>query len=80
MSARPPDAALMTVVRPCRHPVRRWRIEVVLSVQGRRLVVVDAIETDDEFVRGRTEIRPSLCGLFAKLAGAYKVLKADTAS
>jgi hypothetical protein len=41
---------------------------------------VDAIKSDDVFGRGRTEIRTSLCGLYRKLAGAYKVLDADTAS
>jgi predicted site-specific integrase-resolvase len=66
--------------RPCRHPVRRWRIEALLSVQGRRLVVVNAIKSDDVFERGRTEIRTSLCVLYGKRAGAYKVLDADTAS
>jgi hypothetical protein len=51
-----------------------------LSVQGGRLVVVDANESDDAFGLGRTEIRTSLWGLYGKLAGAYKVLEADTAS
>jgi hypothetical protein len=56
-------------------------MEVLLSVHGRRLVVVDAVETDDAvFARGRTEIQTPMCGLCGKLGGAYMVIEADTAS
>jgi hypothetical protein len=65
--------------RPCGHPVRRWRIEALLSVLGRRLLVVDAIESDADFVRRGTEIQTPLCGLCGTLAGAYMVPEADTA-
>ncbi len=41
-------------------------VEAALSAQGRRLLVVDPVEVDDDLVRDVTEILTSLC---ARLSG-----------
>jgi predicted site-specific integrase-resolvase len=48
-------------------------IEASLSAQGRRLIVVDAAEVDDDLVRDMTEILTSFCArLYGKRAAANK--------
>jgi predicted site-specific integrase-resolvase len=48
-------------------------IEAALSAQGRRLIVVDAAELDDDLVRDMTEILTSFCArLYGKRAAANR--------
>ncbi len=51
-------------------------IEAVLSAQGRRLVVVDDSEVDDDLVRDMTEILTSFCArLYGKRAAANRAAR-----
>ena len=52
-------------------------VEAALSAQGRRLLVVDASEVDDDLVRDVTEILTSLCTrLYGRRAAADRVKRA----
>jgi len=47
-----------------------------LSAQGRRLVVVDEAQVDDDLVRDMTEILTSLCArLYGKRAAANRAAR-----
>ena len=51
-------------------------VEAVLSAPGRRLLVVDPAEVDDDLVRDVTEILTSLCArLYGRRAGANRVAR-----
>ena len=52
-------------------------VEAALSAQGRRLLVVDPAETDDDLVRDVTEILTSLCArLYGQRAAADRARRA----
>jgi predicted site-specific integrase-resolvase len=52
-------------------------VEAALSAQGRRLLVVDPAETDDDLVRDVTEILTSLCArLYGRRAAADRARRA----
>jgi predicted site-specific integrase-resolvase len=52
-------------------------VEAVLSAQGRRLLVVDPAEVDDDLVRDVTEILTSLCArLYGRRAAANRAARA----
>jgi predicted site-specific integrase-resolvase len=52
-------------------------VEAALSAQGRRLLVVDPAEVDDDLVRDVTEILASLCArLYGRRAAAGRARKA----
>lgn len=52
-------------------------VEAALSAQGRRLLVVDPAEVDDDLVRDVTEILTSLCArLYGRRAAANRARKA----
>lgn len=52
-------------------------VEAALSAQGRRLVVVDPEEVDDDLVRDVTEILTSLCArLYGRCAAANRAKRA----
>jgi predicted site-specific integrase-resolvase len=52
-------------------------VEAVLSVSGRRLLVVDLCEVDDELVRGHAEFLTSLCArLYGRRAAANRGARA----
>jgi predicted site-specific integrase-resolvase len=51
-------------------------VEAALSAQGRRLLVVDAAEVDDDLVRDVTEILTSLCArLYGRRAAANRAAR-----
>ncbi|MEU8421713.1 IS607 family transposase [Micromonospora sp. NPDC048835] len=52
-------------------------VEAALAAQGRRLLVVDPAEVDDDLVRGVTEILTSLCArLYGRRAAANRARRA----
>jgi predicted site-specific integrase-resolvase len=52
-------------------------VEAALSAQGRRLLVVDPAEVDDDLVRDITEILTSMCArLYGRRAGADRAARA----
>jgi predicted site-specific integrase-resolvase len=52
-------------------------VEAALSAQGRRLLVVDPAEIDDDLVRDVTEILTSLCArLYGQRAAANRARRA----
>jgi predicted site-specific integrase-resolvase len=52
-------------------------IEAALSAQGRRLMVMDPAELDDDLVRDVTEILTSLCArLYGRRAAANRAARA----
>jgi predicted site-specific integrase-resolvase len=52
-------------------------VEAALSAQGRRLLVVDPAEVDDDLVRDVTEILTSLCArLYGRRAAANRAARA----
>jgi predicted site-specific integrase-resolvase len=52
-------------------------VEAVLSASGRRLLVVDPAEVDDDLVRDVTEILTSLCArLYGRRAAANRAARA----
>ncbi len=56
-------------------------VEAALSAQGRRLLVVDPGEVDDDLVRDVTEILTSLCArLYGRRAAANRAAKAIAAA
>ena len=55
-------------------------VEAALSAQGRRLLVVDPAEVDDDLVRDVTEILTSLCArLYGRRAAANRAARAVAA-
>lgn len=56
-------------------------VEATLAAQGRRLLVVDPAEVDDDLVRDVTEILTSLCArLYGRRAAANRVRRAVDAA
>ena len=56
-------------------------VEAALSAQGRRLLVVDPSEVDDDLVRDVTEILTSLCArLYGRRAAANRAARAVAAA
>jgi predicted site-specific integrase-resolvase len=52
-------------------------VEAALSVSGRRLLVVDPCEVDDDLVRGEAEILTALCArMYGPRAGANRGARA----
>jgi predicted site-specific integrase-resolvase len=74
------DPAVSTIVVEHRDRFARFGaeyVEAALSPQGRRLLVVDPAEVDDDLVRDVTEILTSLCvRLYGRRAGATRVRRA----
>ena len=70
------DPSVGTIVVEHRDRFARFAVEYVeaaLSAQGRRLVVVDDAEVDDDLVRDMTEILTSFCArLYGKRAAANR--------
>jgi len=75
---RDPDVA--TIVVEHRDRFARFGaeyVEAALSAQGRRLLVADPAEVDDDLVRDVTEILTSLCArLYGRRAAANRVSRA----
>jgi predicted site-specific integrase-resolvase len=77
------DLEVTTVV--VEHPGRFARfgaeyVEAVLSASGRRLLVVDPAEVDDDLVRDQAEILTSLCArLYGRRDGANRAARAAAA-
>jgi predicted site-specific integrase-resolvase len=78
------DPAVTTIVVEHRDRFARFGgeyVEAALSAQGRRLLVVDPAEVDDDLVRDVTEILTSLCArLYGRRAAANRVQRAVTAA
>lgn len=77
------DPAVSTIVVEHRDRFARFGAEYVaaaLSAQGRRLLVVDPVEVDDDLVRDVTEILTSLCArLYGRGAAASRARRAVAA-
>ena len=78
------DPAVSTIVVEHRDRFARFGaeyVEAALTAQGRRLLVVDPSEVDDDLVRDVTEILTSLCArLYGRRAAANRAQRAvDTA-
>ncbi|WP_239339525.1 IS607 family transposase [Frankia sp. CiP3] len=75
---RDPDVA--TIVVEHRDRFARFGaeyVEAALAAQGRRLLVVDPAEVDDDLVRDITEILTSMCArLYGRRAGADRARRA----
>jgi predicted site-specific integrase-resolvase len=78
------DPAVSTIVVEHRDRFARFGaeyVEAALSAQGRRLVVVDPAEVDDDLVRDVTEILTSLCArLYGRRAAANRAGRAVAAA
>lgn len=78
------DPAVSTIVVENRDRFVRFGaecVEAALTSQGRRLLVVDPAEVDDDLVRDVTEILTSLCvRLHGRRAGADRVRRAVEAA
>lgn len=78
------DPAVTTIVVEHRDRFARFGaeyVEAALSAQGRRLLVVDPAEVDDDLVRDVTEILTSLCArLYGRRAAANRAQRAVTAA
>lgn len=74
------DSTVTTIVVEHRDRFARFGaeyVEAALSAQGRRLLVVDPAEVDDDLVRDVTEILASLCArLYGRRAAANRVRRA----
>jgi predicted site-specific integrase-resolvase len=74
------DAEVTTIVVEHRDRFARFGseyVEAALSAQGRRLMVADPSEVDDDLVRDVTEILTSLCArLYGKRAAAGRAARA----
>jgi predicted site-specific integrase-resolvase len=74
------DPAVTTIVVEHRDRFARFGceyIEAALSAQGRRLMVMDPAELDDDLVRDVTEILTSLCArLYGRRAAANRAARA----
>jgi predicted site-specific integrase-resolvase len=78
------DPAVSTIVVEHRDRFARFGaeyVEAALSAQGRRLLVVDRAEVDDDLVRDMTEILMSLCARrYGRRAGADRARRAVEAA
>jgi predicted site-specific integrase-resolvase len=78
------DPAVGTIVVEHRDRFARFGaeyVEAALSAQGRRLLVVDPAEVDDDLVRDVTEILTSLCArLYGRGASADRAARAVAAA
>ncbi|MEW2328284.1 IS607 family transposase [Micromonospora chersina] len=78
------DPAVSTIVVEHRDRFARFGaeyVEAALCAQGRRLLVVDPSEVDDDLVRDVTEILTSLCArLYGRDAAASRVRRAVEAA
>jgi predicted site-specific integrase-resolvase len=78
------DPAVSTIVVEHRDRFARFGseyVEAALSAQGRRLLVVDPAEVDDDLVHDVTEILTSLCArLYGRRAAANRAQRAVTAA
>lgn len=74
------DAAATTVVGGHRGRLARFgagHLEAALSAQGRRIVVVDAGEVDDDLIRDMTEVLTSFCArLYGRRGARNRAVKA----
>jgi len=77
------DSSVETIVVEHRDRFARFGaeyVEAALSAQGRRLLVVDAAEVDDDLVRDVTEILTSLCArLYGQRAAENRAARAVAA-
>lgn len=77
------DRSVETIVVEHRDRFARFGaeyVEAALYAQGRRLLVVDAAEVDDDLVRDVTEILTSLCArLYGRRAAANRAARAISA-
>ena len=78
------DPAVTTIVVERRDRLGRMNTELVeaaLSASGRRLVVVDPAELDDDLVRDMTEVLTSFCArLYGRRSAANRVAAALAAA
>jgi predicted site-specific integrase-resolvase len=78
------DPSVTTILVEHRDRFARFGVEYVeaaLAASGRRLVVVDPAEVDDDLVRDVTEILTSLCArLYGRHAAANRVARAVAAA
>jgi putative resolvase len=78
------DANVTTIVVEHRDRFARFGagyVEAALAAQGRRLMVVDPAEVDDDLVRDVTEILTSLCfRLYGRRAAANRASRAVAAA
>jgi predicted site-specific integrase-resolvase len=78
------DAAVSVIVVEHRDRFARFGadyVEAALAAQGRRLLVVDPAEVDDDLVRDVTEMLTSLCArLYGRRAGANRARRAIDAA
>ncbi|BEL05493.1 hypothetical protein Q0Z83_040770 [Actinoplanes sichuanensis] len=78
------DPAVSTIVVEHRDRFARFGaeyVEAALTAQGRRLLVVDPAEVDDDLVRDVTEILTSLCArLYGRRAAANRARRAVEAA
>jgi len=78
------DPAVTTIVVEHRDRFARFGaeyVEAALSAQGRRLLVVDPAEVDDDLVRDVTEILTSLCArLYGRRAAVNRARRAVEAA
>ena len=78
------DPAVSTIVVEHRDRFARFGaeyVEAALTAQGRRLLVVDPAEVDDDLVRDVTEILTSLCArLYGRRAAANRARRAVDAA
>ncbi|GAA2591765.1 hypothetical protein GCM10010399_22850 [Dactylosporangium fulvum] len=74
------DPAVTAIVVECRDRFARFGaeyVEAALAAQGRRLLVVDPSEVDDDLVRDVTEILTSLCARrYGRRAAANRARRA----
>ena len=79
---RDPDVSTIVVEHRDRFArVGAEYVEAALSAQGRRLLVVDSAEVDDDLVRDVTEILTSLCArLYGRRAAASRAARAVAAA
>ena len=74
------EASVTTIVVEHRDRFARFGaeyVEAALAAQGRRLLVVDPAEVDDDLVRDVTEIRTSLCArLYGRRAAVNRARRA----
>ena len=77
------DASVTAIVVEQRDRFARFGaeyVEAALAAQGRRLLVVDPAEVDDDLVRDVTEILTSLCArLYGRRAAANRARRAVAA-
>ncbi|MEU2616482.1 IS607 family transposase [Micromonospora sp. NPDC007271] len=77
------DPTAMTIVVEHRDRFARFGaeyVEAALTAQGRKLLVVDPAEVDDDLVRDVTEILTSLCARLHGRAGADRARRAVEAA